>query len=177
MMKAAQQEPDGKSPFWPDLNVFVAASAMLGYLAGLVVFLPLSLLLKLVLPAREAEIFGWPLAYALVAAGLGWLWWKHGLSPRQLNPALARRFKVGHVLLAVFNITMVAMFLGTVRSVYTLLPHMPAAAGIAYTLMYLAPMGVLAAVVMVWSARETAPADADPLPTTPAAPTAPRQTP
>jgi hypothetical protein len=128
------------------------------------VFVPLSLVMKLVLPSHQAELLAWPLGYALVAAGLGWRWWKHGLSPRQLDPARRTRFHLGHVLLAVFNILILAMFLGPWLGIYSMLPRMPGAARMIFALVALAPMGVLLGLVMVWSARGTAPAFADTLP-------------
>lgn len=174
MTQSAPQRLEGRPPFWRDLNVFIAAFAAIAFIAGFAVFVPLSLVLKLVLPARQAELVALPLGYALVAAGLAWRWWQRGLSPRQRNPERERRFQVGHVLLAVFNVTMVAMFLGSSLGAYSLLPRLPQAAGIVVALMSLAPMGVLAGLVMVWSARGTAPAFAD---TLPVAPGGPRQVP
>ncbi len=164
MTQATPHGPEGKPPFWRDLNVFVAAFAAIAFVAGFAVFVPLSIVLKLVLPAREAELIALPLGYILVAAGLAWRWRTHGLSPRHRVPARERRFQVGHVLLAVFNVTMVAMFLGTWLGAHSLLPRLPAAAGIVVALMSLAPIGVFAGLVMVWSARGTPPAFPDTVP-------------
>jgi hypothetical protein len=152
--------PRIKASFWCDLNVFVAAFWAIAFLAGFVILIPLSLLLKLVPAARHAEMLAYPLGYGLVAAGLGLRWWKNGLSPRQVEPARQTRFRVGHVLLAVFNVTTVTMFLGNALGLYSLLSH---AGGLVYALTSFAPIGVLAGLVLVWGARGTVPAFADTL--------------
>lgn len=125
MPQAAPQRTEGKPPFWRDLNIFFAAFAAIVFIAGFAVFVPLSLVLKLVLPSRQAELVALPLGYALVAAGLGWRWRQHGLSPRQRTPAGEWRFQAGHVLLAVFNVMTVALFVGTSLGAYSLLPRLP----------------------------------------------------
>ncbi len=172
MEQAAPQRAPSLALPWRDLNVFVASFAAIVSLAGFAIFVPLSLVLKLVLPSRQAELLAWPLGYGLVAVFLCWRWWKHGLSPRQLNPARAGRFRVGHVLLAVFNVTMAVMFLGASLGAYSLLPRMPSAAGMVVGLVSLAPIGVLVGLVMVLSARGTDPAFADTLPVAPGGPQA-----
>jgi hypothetical protein len=171
--RAAQEAP-ALLPLLRDLNVFVAAFAAIVSLAGFAVFVPLSLVLKLALPSRQAELLAWPLGYVLVAAFLCWRWWKRRLSPRQVDPARQMRFRVGHLLLAVFNVAMVTMFGSSWLVASSVLPPNPAVAGMFMGLVSLAPLGLVGGLVMVLSARETAPAFAD---TTPAAADAVRNVP
>lgn len=150
---------------WRDLNVFIAAFVAMANLGSFIVVLPVSLLLKLVVPAQRAELIAYPLGYAMMALGLIYWWWKHGLSPRLRNPARERRFRWGHVLLGIFNTTLLLM-LFVVSSLGRLswLPHVPAVAGVFVSLMGLAPMGVIVGLAMVLSARGTAPEFTDTLP-------------
>ena len=150
---------------WRDLNVFIAAFAAMASLGSFIMVVPVSLLLKLVVPAQRAELIAYPLGYAMMALGLIYWWWKHGLSPRQRNPARERRFRWGHVLLAIFNTTfLVMLFAASSLGRLSWLPHVPAVAGIFVSLMGLAPMGVIVGLVMVLSARGAAPEFADTLP-------------
>ncbi len=164
MTQGTPQKVPRLLPFWRDLNVFIAAFAAVTSFAGFALFVPVSLVMKLILPARQAELLAWPVGYGLVAVFLCWRWWKHGLSPRQLNPARQTRFRLGHALLAFFNVTKVAMFLGASLGIYSLLSRMPDAARMIFGLTSLAPMGLLAGLVMVLSARGAAPTFADTLP-------------
>ena len=100
-----------RPPVWRDLNIFVAALVIASSVGGMVIFAPLSMLMKMVLPARLAEILGYAFSHLLVAGLLAYWWWKHGLSPRERDPARERRFQWGHGLLAFFNITLLTMFL------------------------------------------------------------------
>jgi hypothetical protein len=171
---APQKPKPSLLPLWRDLNVFVAAFAVIISLGSFAVFVPLSIVLKLGLPSRQAELLAWPLGYVLVTAFLCWRWWKHRLSPRQIDRARQTRFFLGHVLLAFFNVGMVGMFLVPWLIGSSLLPPMPAVARMSMALMSLAPMGLIAGLVMVLSARGTAPAFAN---TLPAGVAVPRQTP
>jgi hypothetical protein len=153
-----------KPSFWRDLNVFVAAFVAMTSLGSFILVVPLSLLVKLVVPARQAELLAYPLGYALLALGLIYWWWKHGLSPRERNPARESRFRWGHVLLAVFNVALLAMFIPSLLGSFSMLPRMPAVAGFIVPLITLAPMGVIAGLFMVWSSRGKTPEFADTLP-------------
>ncbi len=165
MNRAEEQTATPAMPlFWRDLNVFVAAFAVIAGLGSFIVVVPLSLLVKLVLPARQAELVAYPLAYAVMAAGLVYWWWKHGLSPRERRPAKEKQFRQGHVLLAVFNAMLLAMFIPALVGNFSMLPRMPAVAGVFMLLTSLAPIGVIVGLVMVWSSRGTTPAFADTLP-------------
>lgn len=153
-----------KPSFWRDLNVFVAAFAVIASVGSSIIVIPLSLLVKLVVPARQAELVAYPLGHALLALGLIFWWWKHGLSPRERNPARERRFRWGHVLLAVFNVALLAMFATSLLGSFSMLPRMPAVAGVIVPLITLAPMGVAVGLWMVWTSRGKTPEFADTLP-------------
>jgi hypothetical protein len=130
----------------------------------------LQILMGLVLPARQAELAGLTLSYGLVGLGLGYWWRKRGLSPRQRAPVRERRFQMGHVLLALFNVAVVAMFLVSSLETFSLMSRVPAALGVLAALKAIAPAGLLAGLAMVWSSRGTAPAFTDTVPATPATP-------
>lgn len=177
MAQAGPQWRDAKPAFLRDLNVFSAAFIALVSFASFAIFIPLSIVLKLVLPSRQAELLAWPLGYGLVAVFLCWRWWKHGLSPRQVDPSRQTRFRLGRGLIAFFNVAMAAMYARASFGAYSLLPAMPAMpaiAGVVIALTSAAPMGLLAGLYMVLSARGTGPAFAD---TSPAAADSVRQTP
>lgn len=166
-MRDIQAEPPRrgiKTPLWRDLNIFVAAFAVMVSVGSMVLFVPLSMLTKIVLPSRQAEVIAFALGYALVAGVLGYWWWKHGLSPRLRDPARERRFQWGHGLLAVFNITLVTMFGLPLVGAMSWLPRVPGVGGIVLGLAALAPIGVLAGLAMVWSSRGKPHAFADTLP-------------
>jgi hypothetical protein len=166
-----------KPALWRDLNVFVAAFIGIIGLGSFAVFVPLSLLAKLVLPSRQAELVAYPLGYALVALGLAYLWRKRGLSPREVDPARKTRFRVGHILLAVFNCVLLLMLVLPQLGIHTVLPRIVNSGkvvGLLASLITLAPMDALVGVYMVWTARGAAPDFAD---TLPAGQVAPRKTP
>ena len=147
---------------WRDLNVLIAAFAAMASLGSFIMVVPVSLLLKLVVPAQQAELIAYPLGYAMMVLGLIYWWCKHGLSPRQRNPARERRFRWGHGLLAIFNTTLLLMlFVATSIGHFSWLPRVPAVAGVFVLLMGLAPMGVIVGLAMVLSARGSAPEFAD----------------
>lgn len=152
--------------FWRDLSVLIAAVVLIATVGSFIVVVPVSLLAKLVLPARQAELVAYPMGYALVALGLGYWWWKHGLSPRHRAPAREGRFRWGHVLLLVLNVMLLTIFLPPLFG-FSLMPRVPAAAGLIISFSGLLPVGLIAGLYMVWSARESAPAFADTVPATP----------
>lgn len=150
-----------KPSVWRDLNVFVAAFVAITSVGSFILVVPWSLLLKLVAPARQAELIAYPLGHAMLAAGLIYWWWKHGLSPRERNPAREKRFRWGHVLLAVFNVALLAILIPSLLGSFSMLPRMPAVANMIVPLITLAPMGVIAGLWMVWSSRGKMPEFAD----------------
>lgn len=164
MDQAIFQAPSTKLSLWRDINVFVAAFTVFASLGSFVVVIPVSLLAKLLLPSQQAELLAFPLAYALVALGLGYWWWKHGLSPCQRNPTRLGRFRWGHVLLAVFNLMMMIMLVPAYLGAGSLVPLMPAAARVFMGMIPLAPVALIAGLWMVLSARDTRPAFAATLP-------------
>jgi hypothetical protein len=165
MTQGTPQKAPRLLPFWRDLNVFIAAFAAVTSFAGFALFVPVSLVMKLILPARQAELLAWPVGYGLVAVFLCWRWWKRGLSPRQVDPARQTRFRIGHALLAFFNVMIGLMFLTATLGARLRLPPMPAGAGLLMALTSLAPMGLVAGLLMVLRARGTALAFADTAPT------------
>lgn len=137
MHQVELQAPGWAPLFWRNLNVFIAAFTLIVSLAGFVIFVPVSLLAKLVLPSGQAEAFAYPLGYALVALALIYWWSKKGLSPRQRDPAREWRFRWGHVLLAVCNVGILAVF--GLSALGSYLPRMPAAAALLLVLVGMAP--------------------------------------
>lgn len=156
--------PGTKPALWRDLNVFVAAFGVMASVGGMLVFVPLSLLVKAVLPSRQAEMLAFSLGYVLIALVLAGWWWKHGLSPRLRDPARERRFQWGHGLLAVFNITLVTMFVLPLVGGLSWLPRVPGVGAMVLVMASLAPMGMLAGLAMVWSSRGSPAVFAETLP-------------
>jgi len=155
-LQAAPRTSGTRPPLWRDLNIFVAAFMVMVSVGSMVLFVPLSLLAKIVLPSRQAEVIAFPLGYALTAGVLGYWWWKHGLSPRLRDPAREWRFRWGHRLLAVFNISLLAMFVFSFMASLSRLPAIPGIRGLVLPLVSLAalaPIAVLAGLAMVWSSR------------------------
>lgn len=142
--------------FWRDLNVFVAASILIVALGGFLVFVPAALLMQLVLPAREAEIVAYPLGYALVAAGLGYWWWKRGLSPRVRDPLRERRFRWGHAMLAVVNLMLAALYGFAAAGGFNALLVQPEMRNVFVPILTMAPLALIAGLVMVWTSRASA---------------------
>lgn len=101
-----------------NLNVFVAAAALLMGLGAWVLLIPLSMLLKLAAPARQAELVAMPLAYALIFIGLALYGWRRGLSPARRKPGAERRYRIGHGLLALCNVALVAVIVMSVVAPY-----------------------------------------------------------
>ncbi|MES2771020.1 MAG: hypothetical protein V4623_03425 [Pseudomonadota bacterium] len=163
--QAEDQATTRASPsFWRDLNVFIAAFAGLASMGIFVIVVPLSLLAKLVVPDRQAELITYPLSYAVIASVLIYWWWKHGLSPRERNPARERRFRWGHIVLVVFNLSLLMMFVPALFGSIAVVPPMPAVASLLLPLITLAPMGVIAGLLMLWTSREKTPVFTETLP-------------
>lgn len=160
-LQAAPRTPGIKPPLWRDLNIFVAALVIASSVGGMVIFAPVSMLLKMALPARLAEMLGYVFSHLLVAGLLGYWWWKHGLSPRERNPARELRFQWGHGLLAFFNIALVAMYVLPLLGGLSWLPRLPRVGGLLVALVSLAPVGLLLGLALVWSSRGQPAAFAD----------------
>jgi len=143
--------------FWANLNVFLALLVLVAGVGAFFLYVPIALVAKLVLPPQKAELYALPAAYVLIAAGLGWKWWKAGLSPAKRNPEHERRFKSGHVLLAVANVFIVAAFVPAFLAP-SLLAHMKflPAAPLAMMLPSVVPLLLIAGLVMVMTARAPA---------------------
>jgi hypothetical protein len=152
--------------FWPNLNVFITAFALMASMGMFVVVIPVTIVAKLVLPAREAELWAFPAAYVLIALGLAWYGWKFGLSPRERMPQREQRFRIGHGLLAFCNIAGLAMLVFAWLLPYVAahggallsrpagsLPAMQLAA-LAMVPFSIAPIVGIAGLVMVWTSRQ-----------------------
>ena len=147
----------GVPEFWRNLNVFTVAFVLVAAVGIWVLVIPVSLALKLVTASRQAEALAFPLAYAVLAAVLGGWWWKFGLSPRVRRPGSERRFRCGHVVLAICN----GLALGGLAAGYVLpsllthtkLPPMPAVAALILMVYPLIPIVGIAGLVMVLGSR------------------------
>ncbi|MDP3760134.1 MAG: hypothetical protein Q8R01_06420 [Ramlibacter sp.] len=149
-----------------NLNVFIAAFVLGVAVGGWVLMVPTSLVLKLFIEPRRAEIVALPASYVVLAAILAWHWWRTGLSPKVRRPEREGSFRKGHALLLVSNLLAVggpaSSFLLPALLVHTKLPTLASAIMAAYPLSMIAG---IAGLIMVWSARPAAdaaaPADAD----------------
>jgi hypothetical protein len=159
--------------FWRNLNVFVGAFVLVATLASWVISIPVSLAAKLVLPARQAELFALPLAYAVLALGLVWQWRRSGLSPAHRRPERETRFRRGHVLLALFNVFVLIAIVATF-----VLPSLlaqvraPAIGSLVMMSSALAPFAGVAGLIMVLTARAVDPQEDTFADTVPAGPMA-----
>jgi hypothetical protein len=164
MAESQATAPTRSGPVWGHLNVFLAALVLLAGMGSFLVLVPVSLAAKLVMPSRQAETLALPLAYALMALGLAWCWWRFGLSPAVRHPARESRFRWGHRLLALSNLAMAAMlvlpWLGS--RVGPVMKVAPQTTGLLMLLPAAASYLGLAGLIMVWSARTAAPPAAGP---------------
>lgn len=88
--------------FWRNLNVFVPSFALLLKIVGgpLVMLLTVPAMMIFQKDVRIGFIF-MPLVGPILAAGLGYRWWRHGLAPRSVNPNRSKWHWYGHLLLAI----------------------------------------------------------------------------
>jgi hypothetical protein len=152
--------------FLANLNVFAAAMVAFASMGMAMLVIPISLLAKVVLPSRQAELFAYPAAVAVLAVGLAIVWRRRGLSPPVRKPGSERQFRIGHGMLATGNValvlTMALPFLLAGRSVGTPLHGLAAAP---LLVMSLAPFALFGGLIMVLTARAAhaqAPASAAP---------------
>lgn len=147
----------GVPEFWRNLNVFTIAFVVVAAVGIWMLVIPVSLALKLFPASRQAEAMAFPLAYALLAALLGGWWWKFGLSPRVRRPDRERRFRWGHVLLAICNVLalggLAASYLLPSLLTHTKLPAMPAVSALILMVYPLIPVAGIAGLIMVLGSR------------------------
>jgi len=97
--------------FWRNLNVFVPIISLLLKVVGgpLVMLLTVAAMMIFQKDVRIGFVF-MPLVGPVLAAVLGYRWWRHGLAPASLNPARSRWHLYGHLILAVANFVAIALF-------------------------------------------------------------------
>ena len=98
------------------LNIFVAACVILKYTVGAVLLIPLMFLMwpfqKLFdMPAYAGFLIENILGWLVIAGLLAYQWWKRGtLEPEIGEPSNSRRYRLGHALILVLNLTIVIWF-------------------------------------------------------------------
>lgn len=98
------------------LNVFVAACLILKYTVGAVLLIPLMLLMwplrnLFELPADAGALIEKLLGWLVIVGPLAYLWRKREtLEPEVGEPSNPRRYRFGHALILMFNLTIVLWF-------------------------------------------------------------------
>ena len=148
--------------FFGSLNVLLAASALLTLTVGWMLYLPLMFVLMPIFNAmRISAIVSAGLQQLLVpvviGAFLAYRWMRRGsLEPELGGPSKPRRYRLGHALLAMFNLILIALFVSALAGmrfdeVYDSVGN----AGVALFI-YALPVGILLGVggaAALWSSR------------------------
>ena len=98
------------------LNVFVAACVILKYTVGAVLLIPLMLLMWPIQKLFDVSAIGSvaiedKLAWLVIAGLLAYQWRKRGtLEPEIGEPSNPRRYRLGHALILILNLTIVLWF-------------------------------------------------------------------